>query len=172
MTKTLDIVAKAFQPANLAKKANELVEKIQKEKKTFKEASGISDRMENEFYVLAKHYYDQGRYGEAVALFSALSRINPTQYAYLYGLGSCYHQLKDYLNASLGFYGAFSINPEEPMTTYYLADCFVHLGSKDDAVRFLDLTISIAEAVNAQQYASLTERCRLIKDKLKKETKS
>jgi len=165
-TKILEKVAKAFDPQNIDKKAAELANKMTKEGKTLKQASGISDAMENEAYTLAKQYYDQGKYKEAVVLFSALSTLSPERPAYLYGLGSSYHQLKDYINASLGFYGAFSLNANDPMPVYYLADCFVNLGSKEDAIKFLDLTIAIAEGVDKKKYQSLSERCKLIKNSL------
>lgn len=162
MKKILD----EMTPDKLNKRAAEL-EALRKQGKTLKEAAGVTDSMENEIYVLAKHYYDQGKYTEAVTIFEALSRINPIKYAYQFGLGSAFYQVHDYINALLGFFGAFRIDPNNPMAPYYVADCFVKLDAHDDAHRFLDLAIAASESTDPEKYRIVAERCKLIKATLR-----
>lgn len=167
-----DKIIKELDPTRLGKRASALADKMEKEGKSLKEAAGITDGMENEIYVLGKNYYDRGLYGEAVTIFEALCRINPTRYPYVFGLASAYHQAKDFINASLGFYTAFTLEPTNPLNTYYLADCMINLDAYEDATNFLELTIGIAEATGEEHYKPLAERCRLIKSSLKqKDTK-
>lgn len=165
--KDLDKIMKAMDPNNLEKISTQICEKMEKEGKTLKEAIGINDAMENEVYVLAKHYYELCKYQEAITLFTALCKIDPNNFNYAYGLASAYHQSGDFINASLGYYTSFLIEPTNPLSTYYLADCFMNLQSEEDARNFLDTTICIVEAnKDATQYP-LAERCKLIKSSLK-----
>lgn len=157
----------ALTKGDLIEKANALQEKMDKEGLSLKEASGITDDIENELYVLGKYYYDQGSYKHAKTIFLVLNNIRPNKYSYVFALASAYHQLKDYINASLGFYTALTLEPTDPMNAYYLADCFICLEAYKDADRFLDIVISIYETSKKEEYKHLAERCRLIKSSIK-----
>ncbi len=144
--------------------AAELFQKMEKEGKTLKEASGVSDEMEEEIYAIAHGYYDQGKYLEAATLFQVLAKLNPNEFKYIYGLASAHHQHKDFINASLGFYTAHALEPMNPMPTFYLADCFLNLEGYSDALHFLKITIELCKL--KPEHKELGEKCELIKKTL------
>ena len=133
------------------------------------QAAGITPSMQEEIYTIARDYYEQGKYVESLALFQMLSRINPNAFRFIYGAAASFHQIKDYINASLGFFTALSLEPLNPMPAFYLADCFINLEAFEDAIRYLDITIVICEDDKKHQFEQLKERCKLIKATLEKE---
>lgn len=163
---SLNQVLDGLDEATLEATAAKIVEEMEKGK-SLHEAAGITVSMQEEIYVIAHDYYEQGRYNESLALFQMLARINPNSFRFIYGLASSYHQIKDYINASLGFYTALSLEPSNPMPAFYLADCFLNLESPEDASKFLDMTIAICKMDRSGDYKKLEERCKLIKTSLK-----
>ncbi len=152
----------------IAKKAGEIESQIKKEGKTIREAFAISPEVENDMYVLAKYFYDQGKNQEAGSIFQSLLLFAPNNFDYAYGLASAYHQSGDFINASMGFYRSFLLNPKNPFSTYYLSDCFIQLEDPQDALNFLDTTLAIVDAVKQEEYQPLKERCLLMQDALRK----
>ncbi len=155
---------------NIEATAAKILEEMDKGK-SLHEAAGITVSMQEEIYVIAHDYYEQGRYNESLALFQMLARINPNSFRFIYGLAASYHQIKDFINASLGFFTALSLEPFNPMPAFYLADCFLNLESPEDASRFLDITIAICEEDRSGEYKKLMERCKLIRTSLKSKIK-
>lgn len=151
---------------NMEATANKILAELEKGK-SLQEATGITPSMQEEMYIIAHDYYEQGKYTEALALFQMLARLNPNSFRFIYGLASCYHQMKDFINASLGFYTALGLEPLNPMPAFYLGDCFLNLESPADAERFFDMTIAICEEDRKKQFETLKERCKLIKKTLK-----
>lgn len=137
--------------------------------KSLHEAAGITPSMQEEIYTIARDYYEQGKYVESLALFQMLARINPNAFRFIYGTAASFHQLKDYINASLGFFTAFTLEPLNPMPSFYLADCFINLDAPEDAIKYLDMTILVCDEDKRHQFDELKERCKLIKSSLEKE---
>lgn len=166
----LDKVLEGLSEENMNATAAQIVAEMEKGK-TLQEAAGITVSMQEEIYIIAHDYYEQGKYAESLALFQMLARINPNSFRFVYGLASSYHQIRDYINASLGFYTALSLEPLNPMPAFYLADCFLNLDAPEDALNFLDMTIAICEEDKKGTFEKLKERCKLIRSSLKTNSK-
>lgn len=127
---------------------------------TVQEALGVSDDALEEVYGLAYMYYNQAKYQEANALFQLLASSAPSNFKYVLGLASTYHQMKAYEDAAVGFYVALNIDPENPFPAYYITDCFLKQNLLEEAKEFAEITIEICE--DREEYAALKNRCRLI----------
>lgn len=139
--------------------------KLMKEGMTIQEATGLSDEMLDEVYTLAYGYYNQGKYNESVSLFEFLANTAPKNYKYVFGLASCYHQLKAYDDSAVGFYYAAQLESDNPIPAYYLLDSFLKQNELEAAEEAADITMIICG--DKPEYRDLKERCRLIKESLK-----
>ena len=144
--------------------AKEVLKRI-KEGMTLQEATGLSDGSLEEIYSLAYEYYNQGKYGESASLFQFLAGAAPTNYKFVLGLASSYHQLGAYDDAIAGFYIALQIEPENPIPAYYIMDCFLKQGLTKEADEVADVTIELCEG--REEFEDLKGRCALIRKSLK-----
>lgn len=164
-----------FQNINfdqIAKKAEEIQYKMKKEGTSLREACSVTPEIENDLYVLGKHFYDQGKNKEAGCIFQSLTLFSPNNFDYVYGLASAYHQTGDFVNAAVGFYRSFLLNPKNPLTMYYLSDCFIQLEDPVDALSFLDTTIAMVDSLHEERYQPIKERCILLQNNLRNKTPS
>jgi tetratricopeptide (TPR) repeat protein len=166
---TINKLAAEFTPEKMAAKAQEAEALMKKTGKPFHEVANITPQIENELYVLAKNYYDQGKYEEAVTLFSILCLIHPGQFNFTYGLASSYHQAHDYISAATGFSQAIVQNPSNLMPYYFIGDCYLHLQNYKDASIFFGTAADLVEFLPSPENKIIGERCRLLEKGAKKE---
>ncbi|MCH9608546.1 MAG: hypothetical protein S4CHLAM45_11240 [Chlamydiales bacterium] len=167
----LNTILENLSEESLDSTANELLAEMN-QGKSLQEAAHITPEFQEEIYVIAHDYYNQGKYNEGIALFQMLTYINPESFRFMYGLASSYHQSKDYLHAILGFHTALSLEPLNPLPAYYMSDCFTHLNANEDAIRYLDLSIAICdEEKKNKEFLKIKERCKLLKASLMKQMK-
>ena|ERR1700722_1533379 len=131
---------------------------------TLRDATGISEDSLEEIYSLAYTFYHQGKYREAIALFEFLTGAAPQTYPFVLGLAASYHQLQAYEEASVGFYIALNIAPDNPVAAYYITDCFLKQKLYEEAQEFAEITSFICDT--HPEYAELKQRCSLIIDAL------
>lgn len=146
--------------------AFQILEKMQSEGVSLQEAIGMDDKLLEEIYSLAYGYYNQGKYEESVSLFYFLAGISPKTFKFVFGLAASYYQQKDYVNALTGFAISTQIDSENPLSTFYIADCFFKQGFDKEGLEFLDFTIALC--ADFPKHAALKERSLLIKKSYKK----
>ena len=88
----------------------------------------ISSEAQEALYSLAYICYNQGKYGEATALFRTLTVENPRGRKFWMGLGASLQMVKNYNEALLAYEVAAMLQPLDPHVHLYAADCFFTQG--------------------------------------------
>ena len=132
---------------------------------TLQDAMGIENRSLDEIYHLAYENYNQGKYKEAESLFYLIMCAAPNNFDYVFGFAATLYQQKNFEQAAVGFYLAMHLQPS-PMTSYYLTNCFVYGGMKEEALDAAELTISLCDEFEGHE--EIKERCLLIKKNMEK----
>lgn len=141
--------------------ASNIVKQMQDEGKTLASILNLSEEFLEEIYHLGYVYYNQGKHQEAISLFYILVGAVPQNAKYAFALAAAYHQFKDYPHAVLGFTVTYTLDPKNPLPVYFAADCLIKMNNLNEALQLLDTTIAICEDI--QEYATLKERCTLLK---------
>jgi type III secretion system low calcium response chaperone LcrH/SycD len=127
---------------------------------TLKEATGVSDQAIEEVYSLAHMFYNQGKYGESIALFELLAGASPNTYKFILGLGASYHQIQAYEEAAMSFFVALNLEPENPLPAYYAMDCCLKRNLTEEALEFAEVTSLIC--AKKPEHAAMKKKCELI----------
>lgn len=156
---------KEFSLSNLTEEqrnnvASEVLRKMEKEGMSLKDATGVTEELLEEIYALAHGYYNQGKYIEANSLFQFLIGTSPAEYKYALGLGATFHQMGVYQEATYGFYLAHTIDEESPIAPYYIIDCFLKQGRKEEAKELAQLTLELCG--KREEFEEIKQRCELI----------
>lgn len=121
-------------------------------------------------YDFASQLYRQGKYEQSIGLFTMLTGLDPLQYRFYMGLGSCYQKKQDWIEALKAFYTAYFINTKDPIPAYQIADCMLKLDSPNEA--YIALQMTIQRAGNNPIFSFIKNRAELMYDSLKEQLKS
>lgn len=161
----------------LSPKMREMVEaaflKIETGQEFPREALGISKEMMEKLYSRAYNLFQSGKYEEALRVFSALRKLDPSDMRYSFGIAACYQYKKEYLLAIGNYFVCNHIDPLNPVPYFHLYDCFVKAEHPFAALPAIQYCIALSE--KDPYYKSLAERAYLemnhleniIKEKLK-----
>lgn len=146
--------------------ASNIKTQMEDEGKTLQEVVGVNEAFLEKIYSHAYTHYNCGKFTEALHLFDLLVSISPKTYKFLLGSAACLYQLKEFRMALFVFHSALMIEPANALPAYYIADCMIKEGFLEQGIEALDIAIAIAG--NNKEFASLKERCKLMKKSILK----
>jgi secretion system chaperone SscA len=97
-----------------------------------------------ELYCCAYHFYENGKYAEAVDFFKILTQMDSESVSYWVGLGASQQMLKNYNEALLAYSTALILNQKDPIVYLYAANCCFALKHIAEGLKALDVAESIA----------------------------
>lgn len=151
-------------PAQVSQAADEILDQMKAQKKTFHEVVGLSDGFLERLYAVAYSYYNQGKFGQALHYFRILTAMNAKSHKYFYGLGATFHQMKEYDAAASAFMMSLYLDPYHPLPAFYAADCYLNDHQEESAKEALEIAIDLCG--DSPEHAHLKERCLLTKKTL------
>jgi type III secretion system low calcium response chaperone LcrH/SycD len=131
------------------------------------EALGFQEGQLEWFYAKGFALYNLGKYKEAIAVFKYLISLDPSKAKYFLGLGACYFMQKRYDLAMYPYILASQLDRVTPIPMYYLAECFMKLGEKGEALVVYDQILDLIE--NNPFYQHLKTRIHMMADHLRVE---
>lgn len=161
---------KLSMPKALSYSSEELYDKVVNQKKTLKEIYNLNDDHIEEVYSMAEHYYRQGRYNEAMPLFSSLATIDSSNYKVVLGYASTLHQLHQFPLAVLAFWRAYELNSQDPQPIFFLAEGLYNLEEWEAAEEQYEIFIQLA--AEKTEWKSLKAKAELVVKGLRKREES
>lgn len=152
-------------PEELFCSPEELQDKIVNQNKTLKEIYNLNDKHIEEVYSMAEHYYQNGRYNEAMHVFAALTTIEPTSYKIALGYASSVYQLQQFPLAIIAFWRAYGLNPQDPQPIFFLAEGLYQIEELEAAKEQYELFIELV--AGNKKWRSLRKKAELVLKGLK-----
>jgi type III secretion system low calcium response chaperone LcrH/SycD len=120
------------------KDIKDLAKKLFQDGATLGEIKGITPRELNAVYQMGLGFYNTGRYDDAEKVFSFLVMFDHLEPKYWLAAGAVQQVKKNFEKAKAAYSQAALLDIHSPKPQYYVAECFLALGQKDDAVASLD----------------------------------
>ncbi len=120
---------------------------------------GITDEVMEEYYALAYNLYNLGRYKDALAVFKNVFPKDGLNPRYSFGVAACYHQLKDYANATVFYQITTMLDLVDPIPAYHLYDCVIRMNNPLYATYALEMVMKRSK--NDPMYQKLYEAAKL-----------
>ena len=96
-------------------------------------------------YQLAHGYYEQGKYSEALKLFTLLMTWNHLERRYIFGYAACMQMLKDYKTAIKYFQLAHALDSNDFSALLHGCECLTALGMREEAIQGLEIVVRAAK---------------------------
>lgn len=112
------------------------LEKIKRQMKPF------TPKQMEILYAAAYSYYEEGRYSQAVALFTQLILHNPLDARFWQGLASSHQMEGSYSAAARSWATVCLLEPNNPLSHFHAAECFISLGEKEEARKALECALN------------------------------
>lgn len=119
--------------------------KIEKDQISPREALGWTPEMIEVIYNHGYQLFYAGKYKEAIPVFSTLRELEPADPRYSFAIAACYHRDKDYLDAAANYILSHSLDPLEPLSCFYLYDCFMKANHPISALGAIQEALILAE---------------------------
>jgi type III secretion system low calcium response chaperone LcrH/SycD len=142
----------------------EMFRKFNERLKEPRDVLGLTDPVVEGIYAQAYRLYNTGRYKDSIQLFRLLVSLAPTEEKFILGLGACFHLLKEYSDAIDCYTLCASMNTENPIPLYHIADCLIQMNDPVSAKISMDLAIKAAG--DKPEFATLRDRAKLTLDSL------
>ncbi|MBT7461449.1 MAG: SycD/LcrH family type III secretion system chaperone [Waddliaceae bacterium] len=98
-----------------------------------KEYDAISEEAIETFYSTAYHFYNNGKYNDALVIFRLLTVLDPMSKRFWMGLAAS-QQLEKMFGDAMASYGfAALLDDEDPLPHLHAADCAMNLGNLEEA---------------------------------------
>lgn len=120
------------------KDIKDLAKKLFQDGATLGEIKGITQRELNAVYQMGLGFYNTGRYDDAEKVFTFLVMFDHLESKYWLAAGAVQQVKKNFEKAKAAYSQAALLDIHSPKPQYYVAECFLALGQKDDAVASLD----------------------------------
>jgi len=132
-------------PSKLVPMIEDALIRIQKEGLTPAEAMGISPEFLEEIYECGYHFFQSGKYKDALLIFNFLVQLSAgSDHRFTFGIAAAHHHLKEYPEAA-GYYMIYNlIHPLNPLPYYHLHDCFKKMNSLELALSALQTADKLA----------------------------
>lgn len=98
----------------------------------------INDDIE-EKYSQAKRLFENGILKDAKDIFVELTLKKPFNWEFWFALATIYEQEKNYTQAIISYKMAIVLNPENDILYFHLAECFLSINDKKQAIENLKL---------------------------------
>lgn len=138
--------------------------KIYEDNKTPKEALEITDELMETMYHHAYTLFKAGKYQKAADFFETLLKFDYTDPRLSFACAACYHYMKDYEKAAVFYFISKEADPLNPIPSFHLYDCYMHLDKPVAASEALAAVIAKSE--HDPKYSQLRERALLEKENL------
>ena len=116
----------------------DVAKKLFQDGATLGELKGITPRELNAVYQMGLGFYNTGRYDDAEKVFSFLVMFDHLEPKYWLAAGAVQQVKKNFEKAKAAYVQAAMLDIHGPKPQYYVAECYLALGQKDDALASLD----------------------------------
>lgn len=117
---------------------------------TLAEWVGVEDEELEAAYALAGFFYGRDEYDTALRLYGLLLMGNPHDRRFAIGMAMSKQMLEQYEDA-IGYYAnALAMDFDDPLPSYHIAECLMHLGKRNEALQTLTLCLSRARGPEHQ----------------------
>ena len=141
----------------------DVAKKLFQDGATLGELKGITPRELNAVYQMGLGFYNTGRYDDAEKVFSFLVMFDHLEPKYWLAAGAVQQVKKNFEKAKAAYVQAAMLDIRNPKPQYYVAECYLALGQKDDALASLE---TLLEYCNGQD--EVTKEFRAKAEALKK----
>ena len=141
----------------------DVAKKLFQDGATLGELKGITPRELNAVYQMGLGFYNTGRYDDAEKVFSFLVMVDHLEPKYWLAAGAVQQVKKNFEKAKAAYVQAAMLDIHGPKPQYYVAECYLALGQKDDALASLE---TLLEYCNGQD--EVTKEFRAKAEALKK----
>lgn len=133
-------------------------------KKTMKDATCLTEHDMETMYGYALSLYENQKFWDAADSFTALYILDPNDYRFPFGVGSCYYMTKRFGAAAFYFLIAAGLDEKDPVSVLHMAECFVGEGDNETALKALDQMLE--RAGDNPEYEHLREQADIMKQNL------
>ena len=147
----------------LDNETKDMAKKLFQDGATLGELKGITPRELNAVYQMGLGFYNTGRYDDAEKVFSFLVMFDHLEPKYWLAAGAVQQVKKNFEKAKAAYVQAAMLDIHGPKPQYYVAECYLALGQKDDAIASLE---TLLEYCNGQD--EVTKEFRAKAEALKK----
>lgn len=117
---------------------------------------GLRKKDMEAIYAIAHNLYTHGRFDQAEKVFQFLCFYGHLEQKHWQGLGGCRQALGKYSQAIEAYAMMALCDVSDPQPAFYAAQCFFHLGRKDDAYKALLAVIDLSG--NQSEYQMIRAR--------------
>jgi|YelNatPaOPRAMG01_1025707.scaffolds.fasta_scaffold01323_32 type III secretion system low calcium response chaperone LcrH/SycD len=141
----------------------DIVASVLKGETTLQEVKGFSDQQMEAIYSLAFNLYQNGKYKDAIEVFTWLGIMNPFVSKYWMGLGASLQMAKDFSNALNAYaVAAITSKPEDPIPHLHAGECYLGLGNKTEALKAFKMASDYSQ--NKPQYEKVFAKAQVFKE--------
>ena len=143
----------------LDKNIKEVAKKLFEDGATLGELKGITPRELNAVYQMGLGFYNTGRFDDAEKVFTFLVMFDHMESKYWMAAGAVQQVKKNFEKAKSCYVQAAMLDIHSPKPQYYVAECYLALGQKDDALASLDSLLENCTGTNevTQQFRAMAE---------------
>lgn len=124
----------------------------------------ISESYLKDQYLLAFELFKGGCFAHASVIFYTLFSFFPRNFAYVYGLGKCYAELKNYNLAILAFGLAHLNDFTNPTPLLNMAECYLKLDQNKEAKDTLEKIVQLEKI--EQGHSDIIQKAKLMLNRL------
>ncbi len=124
--------------AALDKELKDLAKKMFEDGATLAEIKGITSRELNALYQMGLGFYNTGRFDDAEKVFTFLVMFDHLESKYWLAAGAVQQVKKNFEKAKAAYVQAAMLDIHSPKPQYYVAECYLALGQREDALASLD----------------------------------
>ncbi len=136
------------------------------DKKTpLQEQIGLSWDFMDRAYAVARSLYAERKYEESLAAFHFLRFLNPAVFEYWFGEACLLQELGKLEQAASIYNLSLTMQPNNPLVYFQIANCYSGLGDKESSLQALDFCIDYAKSDAG--LTILLERAEQIKQSLR-----
>lgn len=123
------------------------------------DVSGLDGRDYEAVYTLGHNFYAQGKYQEAMRIFSFLVMHNHMERRFVNAFASSLQMVGGYKDA-INYYGiAYAMDPRDSAPTFHSCECLISMGMKAQAKEGLGMII---QRCTAPEQSEIRERSRAL----------
>ena len=124
--------------AALDKELKDLAKKMFEDGATLAEIKGITSRELNALDQMGLGFYNTGRFDDAEKVFTFLVMFDHLESKYWLAAGAVQQVKKNFEKAKAAYVQAAMLDIHSPKPQYYVAECYLALGQREDALASLD----------------------------------
>lgn len=141
------------------KSMEESIIKMFEQNQTPQDFFKLNDFFIETLYESGYHYYQNGKYQEALCYFNFLCDLNPLSFRYMFAMAACYQKMENYLQAYDYYLMCTYLDEENPLPYFHLFGCCIEQKEYDNALHFLKQVILYT--IERPEYEKLRERALL-----------